>query len=209
MEKNCLTCNKSFYVSPSRSHIKNCSYVCNKVWRKTNSVQLKPLASCSCGCGKTVKSHRAKYVFGHHPQPIVRRGLFSNGHKTNAGRKHPKEFGEKLSKKFMGRKSNYKGNRHWNWKGGITTEDKAERQRFHKYFRLRVMQRDNYTCQVCNDYGVEVQVDHIKSWAENPELRFDTNNCRTLCTPCHYYLTYKKKMPKGITWGKNLSRRIT
>lgn len=85
MDKNCLTCNKSFYVSPSRSHIKNCSYVCNKVWRKTNSVQLKPLADCSCGCGKTVKSHRAKYVFGHHPQPTVRRGLFKKGHNKSKG----------------------------------------------------------------------------------------------------------------------------
>lgn len=81
MNKTCASCKRDFYVSPSRSHIKNCSYLCNKVWRKTNQINMKPLAVCGCGCGNKVKSHRAKYVYGHHPQPKIRRGLFKVGHK--------------------------------------------------------------------------------------------------------------------------------
>lgn len=89
MDKTCLTCNKSFYISPSRTHIKNCSYECNKVWRLTNQKKFEPLPNCKCGCGDLVKSHRSKYIFGHHPQPTVRRGLFKKGHKGLTGEKSP------------------------------------------------------------------------------------------------------------------------
>lgn len=204
MQKNCLTCEESFYVSPSREHIKNCSYECNKVWRKQN---MKQPQDCLCGCGDKVKSIRSKYIFGHSPQPKVRSGLFKKGHKQVFFR-HSDESKVKMSKAQLGRESTYKGERHWNWKGGVDSGERKERVRFHKYFRPKVLQRDNYTCQICDAYGAELQVDHIKKWSEYPELRFELSNCRTVCKSCHYYLTYKRKMPKGIAWGKNLSRRI-
>jgi len=200
MDKTCLNCNKSCYVSPSRSHIKNCSYECNKAWRKTNSIQRKPLSTCLCGCKNTVKSHRAKYVFGHHPQPKIRSGLFESGHKTNLGRKFGKEFREKLSKANLGRKSKYSGEKHWNWKGGIT-KTSNERVKFLKYQVPKVLKRDNYTCQICNQYSGYLHVDHIERWADRPDLRFDLNNCRTVCRACHYYITFKRKMPIDSKWG--------
>lgn len=47
----------------------------------------------------------------------------------------------------------------------------------------------------------------IQPWAEYVELRFDINNCRTLCMACHYKITFGKDMPKGVTaWGHNLSQ---
>lgn len=207
MDRVCVTCRKAFYVSPSRSRIKNCSYECNKIWRKNEAISEKSLANCLCGCGSVVKSHRAKYLFGHSPQPKVRRGLFQKGHKQMFF-KHSESTKRKMSKIQSGHAPSIKGDAHWNWKGGITEKDKAERSRFHKYFRLKIMQRDNFTCQICDAYGIELQVDHIKKWSDYPELRFDISNCRTVCTPCHYYITFKKKMPQGIAWGKNLSRRI-
>jgi 5-methylcytosine-specific restriction endonuclease McrA len=55
--------------------------------------------------------------------------------------------------------------------------------------------------------GCALQVDHIQPWAEYVELRFDINNCRTLCMACHYKITFGKDMPKGVTtWGHNLSQ---
>lgn len=67
--------------------------------------------------------------------------------------------------------------------------------------RNYVFARDNETCQVCFSPSNYLHMDHIKSWSEYPELRFEPDNCRTLCMACHYYVTYKKKLPKGIFWG--------
>lgn len=101
------------------------------------------------------------------------------------------------------------GKRPWNKVGdGITAKSKAERVRFRETLQALVFQRDDYTCQICDHNGGNIQVDHIKSWTDHPELRFELTNCRTLCMACHYYVTFKRKMPKGIVWGHNLSRRI-
>lgn len=92
------------------------------------------------------------------------------------------------------------GENHWNWKGGITPKDKLERIRFLKTLQPEVLRRDDFTCQICGSRGVELHVDHIKSWSDNPELRFDLENCRTLCIPCHYMETFGKKMSKEANW---------
>lgn len=95
------------------------------------------------------------------------------------------------------------------WKGGVKSQNDKDRVRFRKFYQKKVLTRDNFTCQICDQYGGYLQVDHIKSWAHYPELRFDLDNCRTLCMACHYYLTFKRKLPQGSVWGHNLSRRIT
>jgi 5-methylcytosine-specific restriction endonuclease McrA len=107
-----------------------------------------------------------------------------------------------------GKKSERSGEKHWNWKGGITSPSKTERERFRKMLQRIVFKRDDYTCQICDQSGGSLQVDHIKKWADYPELRFEPSNCRTLCMACHYYVTFKRKLPQGVVWGHNLSRRI-
>jgi 5-methylcytosine-specific restriction endonuclease McrA len=88
-----------------------------------------------------------------------------------------------------------------NWKGGASKETRYNNE--YRIWRSRVFTRDNYVCQICDNTGVYVQADHIKPYADYPELRYDISNGRTLCVPCHYYVTFKKKMPKGIVWGTN------
>ena len=59
---------------------------------------------------------------------------------------------------------------------------------------------------MCGVYGVSLQVDHIQPWSEYVEGRFDINNCRTLCTKCHYKITFGKSMPESIkAWGYNFN----
>lgn len=102
------------------------------------------------------------------------------------------------------------GRHPWNKVGdGVTSLNKLERSKFRKAMQQLVFQRDNYTCQICDVSGVPIQVDHIKKWSDHPELRFEMDNCRTLCMACHYYITFKRKMPQGIIWGHNFSRRTT
>lgn len=94
------------------------------------------------------------------------------------------------------------GRRPWNKIGeGITPKNRLERVRFQQTIQQLVLQRDNYTCQICDQYSGYFHVDHIKGWAEYPELRFDMSNCRTLCRACHYYVTFKRKLPATSTWG--------
>jgi 5-methylcytosine-specific restriction endonuclease McrA len=82
------------------------------------------------------------------------------------------------------------------WRGGITPENQRIRlSKEMQEWRSRVFERDNYTCQLCKRRGVVLHADHIKPFAVFPELRFDLDNGRTLCVPCHY--TYGARAHRG------------
>lgn len=88
--------------------------------------------------------------------------------------------------------------------------DRVERVVFYSTVRKVVLKRDNYTCAICGKKGVDLHVDHIKSWATHKDLRFDADNCRTMCKPCHYEKTYHKKMENiHSAWGRNLCGRVS
>jgi hypothetical protein len=81
-----------------------------------------------------------------------------------------------------------------------------QRKKFYRLIRDQVIKRDNYTCQICGNNN-NLHVDHIQSWADFPNLRFDINNCRTLCASCHYKLTFNKEMSEDISaWGAPLNK---
>lgn len=98
------------------------------------------------------------------------------------------------------------GDRHSRWTGN-SSEDDRERSRFRSVMQPKVFTRDSHTCQECGQVGGNLQVAHIKPWAEYPELRFDLTNCHTLCMACHYSETYGRLLPDGVIWGHNFSRR--
>ena len=96
-----------------------------------------------------------------------------------------------------------KGENHYNWKGGLTTPNRSERMKFRYLLLKKIYERDNYTCQICHKRGCRLHIDHIKGWAKYPELRFQEDNCRTLCEDCHFEVTFNKTKPKNLTWGGN------
>lgn len=84
--------------------------------------------------------------------------------------------------------------KHWNWKGGVTKErTQLCNTKEYRDWRKMVYERDNWTCQCCSIRGGRLEAHHIKSWAEYPDLRFDSNNGQTLCFSCHKK-TYAKRV---------------
>jgi hypothetical protein len=72
------------------------------------------------------------------------------------------------------------------WKGGYSNPRTTEMRRdAYKALRKAVFARDNFTCVLCGVRGGRLDMDHIKEWRNYPELRYDLDNCRTLCRPCH------------------------
>lgn len=115
----------------------------------------------------------------------MRRAALKRGNgRCNKGYRHSEEAKIKMSICRMGA-------RNPNWKGGVTPESNLLRKglRYRKW-RDNVYKRDNYTCQVCGiksgcGRAVVLCADHIKPWAIYPKLRFDIDNGKTLCVPCH------------------------
>lgn len=86
----------------------------------------------------------------------------------------------------------HRGAAHPNWKGGIMKGRKDRNLAVYKNWRFGVFSRDKFTCVWCgikNQKGlghtVRLEADHIKSWTDYPELRYEIDNGRTLCKGCH------------------------
>ena len=85
------------------------------------------------------------------------------------------------------------GSKHWNWKGGISPENKLIRNGTAiRLWRKEVFERDDYTCQRCNQKGGTLHAHHIKEFSKYPELRFEITNGMTLCRGCHKKIHCKK-----------------
>ena len=103
------------------------------------------------------------------------------------------------------------GDRHWNWKGGITPLARRLREYFGVNQVLKVLERDHYQCQMCGSKK-HLHVHHIKHFSdilkrileEHPDLDpienvndlyniaikdkefCDLDNLITYCKDCHY-----------------------
>jgi len=148
--------------------IKNC-LICNSEFYVIPSMMR--INCCSRKCSNISKIGK----------PLWNKG--KKGYSTKAkGRKISKEWREKLQKPHL----STRGEKHYLWKGG---QNKIRKQLMGQYeylnWRRKVFERDNYTCQNCGKRGVYLEADHIKPWITHPESRYDLNNGRTLCNPCH------------------------
>lgn len=122
-------------------------------------------------CRKIAESKKGKMTgnqnpfFGKHHTPETRERI------SEAGKDNP---GHMLN-----------GAKHPNWQGGITNPRKSSLE---KKFSRAVLKRDGYICQECGTQKTKVnplEAHHIKTFARNPDKRFDISNGITLCRNCH------------------------
>jgi len=75
------------------------------------------------------------------------------------------------------------------WKGGDS--DKERRNASYKEWRIKVFERDNFTCVKCgyrNGNGTkrrDLNAHHVVRWIDSIELRYELDNGKTMCVPCH------------------------
>ena len=75
-----------------------------------------------------------------------------------------------------------------------------------KAWHTAVLERDNYTCQVCGKSDKEVRLDchHIKPKSKYPEFIHDINYGITLCMHCHPRYENKLKVLLKIVRSKDV-----
>jgi len=186
--KFCPICKRKFYIFPYEDKTNKrryCYKKCQYISQKGKSVRKSKEVSVE------VREKIRNTLKGHKVSEDTRKKISEK----NKGRKQSEERKKRTSLKLREdykkgiRKSFFKelkGERHHNWKGGITTiNEKIRKSLEYKLWRQAVFERDNYTCIWCGKRGETLNADHIKPFALFPELRFAIDNGRTLCVDCH------------------------
>jgi len=92
---------------------------------------------------------------------------------------------------------NQRGEKHGNWKGGITPiNNKIRGSLEYKLWQDSVLNKNCNCCQKCGEDRINKLVaHHILNFSEYPELRFAIDNGITLCRKCHnwFHRKYSKK----------------
>jgi len=155
----------------------NCKCICN-IECIINGYDLRAGHTRSCGCLRTeiIKRNGSDHPnYGKRATEETKKKMAI----LRTGRMHNKESKRKMS-------LSQAGENHPNWKGGITPGYRRIRNLAkYKQWRSDVFARDNYTCQICDSRGGTINAHHIQSFADAIEYRFNVDNGKTLCGPCH------------------------
>lgn len=102
----------------------------------------------------------------------------SEEHKKNMRKPKSKEHAQKIREANLGEKCIF-------WKGGISYEPYSVD--WTTTLRRSIRERDNYICQLCNQYG---NIVHHKDYDKK---NCDPDNLITLCKSCHSKTNYSRK----------------
>ena len=148
---------------------------------------------------------------------IIRRVLQEQGVVNFRGRKGIPAWNKGLDHLSDERILKWSGPKNKNWKGGVTELNMKVRRckKYQAWVRL-ILQRDNWTCKVCEKRGGDLEVDHypvlfsqimqtVTSFKEAMESNtlWNTENGRTLCKKCH------NETRRSFNTKKNWSNNLT
>ena len=218
----CIICSKEYYIN--KKHLKRsnrpttCSRKCMGIWQSKNLRGKKAynyknaLRHGICEiCKKEFTTYSKKQRFcsieckdiGHRKQ--INKICFYCG-KTYTISKSTDKWNKIRKRKlnFCSLKCGndyYSGKNHPKWiEDRSKLKDRNRTIRWSKdmkIWRKKIYERDNYTCQMCNNKSsannsVILNAHHIKTFNDFPELILDINNGITLCEKCHKK-TYEKE----------------
>ena len=177
-------------------------------WKKGKTKKDYPkLSNCGVKKGYKYPSDRVAWNKGlpawnrgktkeEYPQ-LSNSGVKKGSISPNKGKTLSKEWREKLSLAHIGI---YAGEKHPNWRGGITVFAKRMRKIFkYRQWRSDIFTRDNFQCQECGKRGCYLEAHHIESFAFIMEINdiktyeqaidceelWNINNGITYCKKCH------------------------
>jgi hypothetical protein len=149
-----------------------------------------------------------------HSEETKQKIRLANTGKANGmfGKRHSEERKKQMRDCFC-------GSRNPAWKGGTTLKNWGLRKKLqglkkYQYWKQNVYEKDNYTCNLCDKRGGDLNAHHKKSFqtiidnnkiisveeAMKCDELWDTNNGLTLCIPCH------KKIHKDAVQFEEVTR---
>lgn len=157
---------------------------------KGTSIYKDNLPKCSV-CDKKLSSYLSKNCNNHRLiSEDTRKKLSVSAIVRNV--QPPIKYGKENH--FFGK--NNSGDKNPNWikdRSKLQKYSEAEKNRrsySYAFWRNQVRKRDNFCCKINNkDCNGKLEVHHILSYTEYPELRFDINNGISLC---HFHHPFKK-----------------
>jgi len=112
-------------------------------------------------------------------QPSWNKGIHSENSGTfKVGHTHSKETLKKMSNSLRGRIP-------WNFRGITSLSERVRKSWQYEQWRKQVYKHDKYTCRLCGAKDRYLNVHHLKSFSEYPELRMSVDNGLTVCIDCH------------------------
>jgi hypothetical protein len=196
--ENCLICNKKF--KPTRHSLgKYCSVKCSGKSRIGNTFRAGIPA-----WNKGIKGIHLSPKSEFKQQPIPTKNCEQCS--KEFGKPYGFNKGRWIKVRFCSTECSSKGNS--SWKGGITPINTKIRNsnKFIEWAKY-IKQRDNFECQICGEIGGKLRSNHIRKFADYPDLRFDSTNGITICTRCDYKWVFSREKEWESYFNFNLKTR--
>ena len=180
--KKCESCTKEFEVIPARqATAKFCSRSCYGAWKRQNFAGANNPNFRGGHSKKCLHCSKEFWVI-----PATQKRKFCSKPCADIGG------------------FRYTGETHPNYREEARRKNRGGSH--HKWVNA-VLSRDQATCQHCGADDVELHAHHIKSYRDNPELRFEISNGLTLCYKCHWEV-HTAQNEKAVNSGNILPSNV-
>lgn len=200
MKAICYICNKEFERKPAL--LKRAKHpTCSKECRNKMYTYEKQKVECVI-CGKQIEMLESRLRYRKNPicsKECKSKLLSKLKHKDKIKLKCPicnkyfEVYPYRLKQRLMmccSKECSFKlqcETKHPRYNSNISDIDRIERRKIkdNVIWRNKVFEKDNYTCDICKQYGGKLEAHHLNGYNWDKENRFNLDNGITLCNKCH------------------------